>query len=331
LKEDMNLFDVIIIGSGPVGLYATYYSGLRQMKTKLIDALPQLGGQMTALYPEKYIYDVAGFPKILSKELANNLIEQALQYNPEVVLEQKIQELKIIEESNQKIYELSSESNQKHYAKSVILCVGVGAFVPKKLDIFNVNRLEGKGVLYSVKELEKFRDKNILIVGGGDSAVDWANSIEPLAKKITLIHRRDQFRAHEDNLKKLFNSKVDVKLWYELKSIIGEEIVEGAIIYNNKTKEELELKLDYILLNLGFIANLGNIKNWGLGIEKNNILVQSTMETNMPCVYAAGDIVEYKGKLKLISTGFGESAIAVNYAKNFIDPKARIFPGHSSE
>ena len=327
----MSLYDLIIVGAGPVGLYATYYAGLRKMKTKLIDALPQLGGQMTALYPEKYIYDVAGFPKVLSKDLAKNLEEQALQYNPDISLNQKINELKVINDSGDRVYELLSETGVSHFAKSIILCVGVGAFMPRKLDLYDVKKLEGKGVYYFVSNIEIFRNKKILIVGGGDSAVDWANSLVSIADKLTLIHRRDEFKAHEDNVRKMFESKVDVKLWYELKAVYGTEHVTGATIFNNKTNEEIDLELDYILLNLGFIANLGNIKNWGLNIDKNNIIVNTTMQTNLPGIYAAGDIVGYDGKLKLISTGFGEAAVAVNYAKTFIDPKSKVFPGHSSD
>jgi len=327
----MSLYDLIIVGAGPVGLYATYYAGLRKMKTKLIDALPQLGGQMTALYPEKYIYDVAGFPKVLSKDLAKNLEEQALQYNPDISLNLKINELKVINDSGDRVYELLSETGVSHFAKSIILCVGVGAFMPRKLDLYDVKKLEGKGVYYFVSNIEIFRNKKILIVGGGDSAVDWANSLVSIADKLTLIHRRDEFKAHEDNVRKMFESKVDVKLWYELKAVYGTEHVTGATIFNNKTSEEIDLELDYILLNLGFIANLGNIKNWGLNIDKNNIIVNTTMQTNLPGIYAAGDIVGYDGKLKLISTGFGEAAVAVNYAKTFIDPKSKVFPGHSSD
>jgi ferredoxin/flavodoxin---NADP+ reductase len=327
----MDLFDVTIIGSGPVGLYAAYYSGLRRMKTKIIDALPQLGGQLTALYPEKYIYDVAGFPKVLSKDLAIRLEEQAFQYNPETVLNQKIETLNTIKDNKDTIYELKSVDGNSQYSKTVILCVGVGAFVPRKLDIFDVERLEGKGVFYHLNDLNNFRNKKLLIIGGGDSAVDWANMMEPIAEKVTLIHRRDEFKAHEENLKKMMESKVDVKVYYELKTIYGEDHVIGASIFNNRTKEEMDLELDYILLNLGFIANLGNIKNWGLTIIRNSVSVGTTMQTNYPGIFAAGDIVDYEGKLKLISTGFGEAAVAVNYAKNYMDPKVKVFPGHSSD
>jgi thioredoxin reductase (NADPH) len=327
----MDLFDITIIGAGPVGLYGTYYAGLRGMKTKLIDALPQLGGQLTALYPEKYIYDVAGFPKILSKDLSRNLVEQSLQYNPEVCLNEKVIGLQHINEDGQQMIKLTTEPGREHFTKTVVLCCGVGAFVPRKLDIPDTARLEGRGIVYFVSEKAKYAGKDILIVGGGDSAVDWALNLEGIARKITLTHRRDQFRAHEDSVRQLMQSSVDIKVFYELKAVLGDEHVEGAIIFSNKTREEMELKVDYILLNLGFLANLGPIKQWGLSIDKNSIIVTTSMETNLSGVYAAGDIIDYSGKLKLISTGVGDAAVAVNNAKHFIDPAAKVFPGHSSD
>ncbi|MFN3134080.1 MAG: NAD(P)/FAD-dependent oxidoreductase [Candidatus Kryptonium sp.] len=328
MKED-EIFDITIVGAGPVGLYATYYAGLRDMKVKLIDALPYLGGQLTALYPEKFIYDVAGFPKILAKDLAENLIAQAMQYEPTVCLNEKIVNLEKIE--NENIFKLTSENGKVHFSKSVVLTVGIGAFVPRKLDIPDVQKLEGRGIHYTVKDKSIFKGKNILIVGGGDSAVDWALNLEDIAKNITLIHRRDVFKAHEDSLKKLFNSTVHVKTFYELKRVHGDEHVEGATIFDNRTGEETYLEVEHIILSLGFLANLEFIKEWGLEIDKNAIKVNSKMETNIPGIYAAGDIAGYLGKLKLISTGFGEAAIAVNSAKNYIDPSSKFFPGHSSD
>ncbi len=323
------IFDITIVGAGPVGLYAAYYAGLRDMKAKIIDALPQLGGQLTALYPEKYIYDVAGFSEILAKELAENLISQAMQYEPTVQLDEKIVKLEYIE--GDKILKLTSANGAIHLSKTVLLSLGIGAFVPRKLDIFDVQRLEGRGIYYIVKDKSIFKDKDILIVGGGDSAVDWALNLEKIARKITLIHRRDVFKAHEDSLKKLFNSTVEVKTFYELKRVHGDEHVEGATIFDNRTGEEIYLDVQYILLFLGFLANLEFINEWGIEIDKNAIKVNTKMETNIPGVYAAGDIVTYPGKLKLISTGFGEAAIAVNAAKNYLDPSSKFFPGHSSD
>lgn len=325
--EERDIYDITIVGGGPVGLYGAYYSGMRNARTKIIDSLSQLGGQLAALYPEKYIYDVGGFPRVLAKDLVSNLEEQALQYDPAVCLSEKVVSLT----SEDGIKTLVTDKGAQHFTRTVILAAGIGAFVPRKLDIQDIDRLEGKGIYYFVRDIEAFRNREILIVGGGDSALDWALLLEKVARKVTLIHRRDRFRAHEDSVARLLASSVEVRMFHELKAVHGDDRLEGATIFESRTKAESTLKLDILLLNLGFLANLGPIKEWGLQIEGNAIWVNSTMQTNLPGVYAAGDIVDYTGKIKLISTGMGEIAIAVNYAKHEIDPDARVFPGHSSD
>jgi ferredoxin/flavodoxin---NADP+ reductase len=333
----MDRYDITIIGGGPTGLFAAFYAGLRGMKTMIIDALPQLGGQLIALYPEKYIYDVAGFPKVLAKELAQNLIDQALQYNPAVHLGDKITDMRILKNENDdegkplQYFGLDTEDGSTHQTYSILLTIGIGAFAPRKLKLEDAGKFEGRGVEYFVKDKSKFENKRLLIVGGGDSAVDWGLHLHDAAQSIKLIHRRDRFRAHEDNVKKLFESPVDIKIPYEVKAIEGSAHVEKVTIYNNQTKDEEQFEVDYILLNLGFIANIGRIKEWGLNILKGDIEVTSKMETNVNGIYAAGDIVTYPGKLKLIATGFGEAATAINNAKTYIDPSAKVFPGHSSD
>jgi thioredoxin reductase (NADPH) len=327
----MELFDITIIGGGPVGLFASFYSGLRHMKTKIIDALPELGGQLTALYPEKFIYDVAGFPKVVAKELAKNLIEQALHHNPTVALGQKVESLVPIEHGGQKILRLTTQKHEEHLTKALLLTVGIGAFVPRRLDLPDIERFENNCVHYFVKDKGMFKEKDLLIVGGGDSAVDWALNLQDTAKSITLIHRRDEFRAHEDSVLKLMSSRAKVKLWFEVDSVIGNSSIEKVVIRNNKTNELETLHIDHLLLNLGFVASLGPLRDWGLEIEKGDIKVTTKMETNIPGIYAAGDIATFPGKLKLIATGFGEAAIAVNNIKSSIDPKAKFFPGHSSD
>ncbi len=213
----------------------------------------------------------------------------------------------------------------------MLLTVGIGAFVPRRLDFPGLEKLENKYVHYFVKDKSIFKDKELLIVGGGDSAVDWALNLQDTAKHITLIHRRDEFRAHEDSVKKLMSSQAEVKLWYEIDSVGGDSSIDQVVIKNNRTNETETLKVDHLLLNLGFVASLGPLRDWGLEIEKGDIKVTTKMETNIPGIYAAGDIATFPGKLKLIATGFGEAAIAVNNIKSFIDPKARFFPGHSSD
>ncbi len=321
-----DMFDITIIGGGPAGLFGLFYAGLRGLKAKLIDSLAELGGQLITLYPEKYIFDVAGFPKILAKDLVKNCVEQGLRFDPTVCLEEKVMGLSY---AGDRVICLRTDKGE-HWTRAVVLTVGVGAFQPKKLPLPDVERLEGHGVYYFVKEKQGFAGKTVLIVGGGDSAVDWALMLKELARKVILIHRRDKFRAHEQSVQELMESPVDVKLFYELKAVQGNGRVEGATIFHNKTGEEQEIKVDALVLSLGFLADLGPIKTWGLGIENNAIMVNERMETNLPGVYAAGDAVGHPGKLKLITTGQGEAAIAVNFAATYIDPDSKAFPGHSS-
>jgi thioredoxin reductase (NADPH) len=320
--------DLAIIGAGPTGLFAAFYAGLRQMSVKLIDSLDILGGQLNTLYPEKYIYDVAGFPKILAKDLAASLVEQALQYSPQVCLGEQI--LKLHEIDGGKVWRLETQKGS-HLARTILIAAGMGAFQPKTLPLSNADEFHGRGLHYFVKDLSVFHQKRILIVGGGDSAVDWANMLAPVAGDLTLIHRRDQFRAHEDSVRKMHGTKAKIKTFHELKSIHGGGWISGAVIFDNRSKAEEKLEIDAILVNIGFNNSLGPIKDWGLAIEKNQIVVDSTMRTNRPGIFAAGDIVAYPGKLKLIATGFGEACTAVCNAKHHVDPAAKVFPGHSSD
>ena len=327
MENDLAPVDIAIIGAGPTGLFGAFYAGLRRMSVKLIDSLDMPGGQLSTLYPEKYIYDVAGFPAILAKDLSANLVTQANQYKPAMCLGEQVQTLDF--DAATHVYTIRT-SKAIHTARTVLIAAGVGAFSPKTLPLPNAAGYEGRGLHYFVKELSIFKDRRVLIVGGGDSAVDWANMISPLATHVTLIHRRDQFRAHEDSVVQLHKSAARVRTFYELKAIGGEERVSHAVIYDNRTKEEDRLDVDAVLVNIGFNNSLGPIKNWGLTLEGNSIHVDSMMHTNRPGVFCAGDVATYPGKLKLIATGFGEACIAVNFAKHRIDPKASIFPGHSS-
>ncbi|HET6251596.1 MAG TPA: NAD(P)/FAD-dependent oxidoreductase [Tepidisphaeraceae bacterium] len=319
--------DLAIIGAGPTGMFAAFYAGLRRMSVKLIDSLDMLGGQLTTLYPEKYIYDVAGFPKILAKDLSANLVQQAQHYEPGICLGEQVKTLQFDESA--KLYTITT-SKAVHTARSVLIAAGVGSFTPKTLPLANAAGYEGKGLHYFVKELSVFSSKNVLIVGGGDSAVDWANTLAPVAAKVTLIHRRDQFRAHEDSVVQMMKSPVHVRTFHELKSFGGNGKVTHATIYDNRTKQEDTLDVDAVVVNIGFNNTLGPIKDWGLILEGHAIRVDSMMQTNRPGIFAAGDIATYTGKLKLIATGFGEACIAVNFAKHYLDPSASIFPGHSS-
>jgi ferredoxin/flavodoxin---NADP+ reductase len=326
-KHDVD--DCLIIGGGPVGLFAAFYAGLRHMRTKIIDSLDELGGQLATLYPEKLVFDVAGFPKVLARDLARNLIEQAMQYNPTVCLGETSLHLERIE--SQGCYCVTSDK-AKHYAKTIIICAGAGAFKPKKLTIHGAEKFEGKGLHYSVKSKAVFKDQRVLIIGGGDSAVDWALNLQDTASHITLIHRRNQFRAHEDSMNKIKASGTQIMPFWEIKGIGAEDgTLDSAVLFNNQDKEERTLPVDSIIVQIGFSSDLGAIKSWPIEVIRSGIVVDGHMQTKLPGVFSAGDVAHYDGKLKLIVTGFGEAATAVNFAKMVVDPKAKFFPGHSSE
>ena len=325
-----DVYDITIVGAGPSGLFATFYAGLRQMKTKVIDALEEPGGQVAVLYPEKYIFDVPGYSKILAKDLVKCLVEQAFQYGATVVLGERVTSLR----RNDGTFELETSKGTKHYSKAVLIAAGVGAFSPNRLEARGAEDYEGKGVYYFVKDKNAFRDKNLLIVGGGDSAVDWALNMKDTAKKITLVHRRDVFRAHEGNVAELMKSGIDLKLFYEVSQVKGDgSTVTQAVVFDNRSKAETVLDVDAILVNIGFRADLGPIKDWGLQIDGREIRANGKMETNIPGVYVAGDVAgPLDGiKLNLIATGYAQAALAVNVAKAYVDPGSKVFPGHSSE
>jgi len=325
-----DLYDVTIIGAGPVGLFAAFYAaGMRGLKTKIIEALDIVGGQLVTLYPEKYIYDVAGFPKILAKDLVRNLESQAMAYKPTLVLGESVEELSYIDN---KIIRLKTNKGV-HYTKTVIVCAGRGAIKPKKLDNPSVNRFEGRGVFYQVTDKWQFRGKRIMIVGGGDSALDWALELKDIASEVILIHRRTEFRAHEGTVIEVFHSPVKVMVPYEVKEASGLSKLEKVTIFNNKTGEEATFDVDALILQLGYEVDISIFKKWGLEIVDNHIKINGKMETNLPGVYAAGDIAYQADsvKLNLIVVGFAQAAIAVNMAKKYIDPSSSIFPGHSSE
>lgn len=322
------IFDITIIGGGPSGLYAAFYAGLREAKAKIIDSLPQLGGQLAALYPEKYIYDIPGFPKVLAKEFVERQVEQAMRFSPAVCLNEKVVRL---EHRDDDSIALHTEPGNVHLTKTVIIAAGVGAFVPRTLDIPDIKRMEGKGIYYFVKDLESFRGKRVMVVGGGDTAVDWAQRLLGIAREVRLVHRSDRFRAHEETVKELLTSPCEVCTFQELKALHGTDRIEAATLFDNRTGEESIVEIDALVLGMGFLANLGPIKEWGLQIVQNAVVVDHMMQTNLPGVYGVGDLVTYEGKLKLIATATGEAAVAANYAKNRIDPAARVNPGHSSE
>ncbi|HYJ78560.1 MAG TPA: NAD(P)/FAD-dependent oxidoreductase, partial [Longimicrobiaceae bacterium] len=294
--------------------------------------LPQLGGQLMALYPEKYIFDVGGLPRILAKDLAKNMVEQGTQFGPEVVLEAEVERL-VPEDGH---FRLTTRRGD-FLTRTVCITAGKGALNPRVLECpgWDEHRGDGGGAHTHVRQPEDFRGRRVLLVGGGDSAVDWVLGLRGVASEVTLIHRRAEFRAHRASVDAMWaaaaSGEVAVKTPFEVREIQGEGgCVARAVIYDNESGQDTVLEVDAVVALLGFKPDLGPIGQWGLELEKNTIKVSQLMETSVPGVYAAGDVVHYPGKLELIATGYGEAAIAVNNAVHRINPKARVNPGHST-
>lgn len=321
--------DLTIIGGGPTGLFAAFYAGLRGISCRIIDSLPELGGQLTALYPEKYIYDVGGFPRILARDLAVNLVEQGVQFGADVRLEEQVQDLI----HNGDGYTITTDQG-RYPTKAVLIAGGKGAFAPRVLDCPGYDALLGKGVAYHVKDPARYAGKRVLIVGGGDSAVDWVLNLKDVSARLILIHRREGFRAHPHSMRLLEEAvaagRIELLKFREVREIHGDACVTAVTIFDNRSGEDTTFEVDAVLALIGFKPDLGPIAHWGLELARNTIKVNQRLETNLPRVYAAGDIAHYEGKLELIATGFSEAAMAVNHAVQEINPKARYNPGHST-
>jgi thioredoxin reductase len=325
-ETSQDIVDIIVIGGGPAGMFASFYAGMRQASVKIIESMPQLGGQLAALYPEKYIYDVAGFPKITAQELVDNLSAQMKHFPINICLEEKVHQ---VVKKEERLFEITTDKGV-HLSHAVIISGGVGAFEPRRLELPEAAQFEKKNLHYFVSDLNAFTGQKVLISGGGDSAVDWALMLEPIAEQVTLIHRRDKFRAHEHSVENLLNSKVNIVTPTEITKLHGTDRIEQITLKNIKSGEESIHDVDAVIINFGFVSSLGPISEWGLDIENGSIVVDSRMETTIPGIFAAGDITTYPGKLKLIAVGFGEAPTAINNAKVYIDPSAKLSPGHSS-
>lgn len=319
--------DVTIIGGGPTGLFASFYAGLRGMSVRIIDSLPELGGQLTALYPEKYVYDMPGFPEVLAKDLAHNLIEQGTRFSPEVALEETASAVRREGDG----WVISGAAGEEYPTRTIIISAGAGAFSPTKMGVPREEELLGRGVSYGVRSLAVFEGRDVVVVGGGDSAFDWALALHPVARRVRILHRRDQFRAHEESVEQARSKGIEFMLWKAVKELLGADRVTGAVVLDTQTKEESEITCDDLVVNIGFKSSLGPLKEWGLEIEKNQIKVDGLYQTNLPGVFAVGDVCTFDGKIKLIATGVGEAATAVCVAKTQLDPSAKLFPGHSSD
>ncbi|QNK89152.1 NAD(P)/FAD-dependent oxidoreductase [Sporosarcina sp. resist] len=323
MKEE--IVDITIVGGGSTGLFASFYAGMREMSVKIIDSLPQLGGQLIELYPDKYIYDIGGFPKILAKDFVANLVTQAHYAKPEIVLGETA--LSAERDGDHFIF---TTDKGVHLTRAILLTAGIGAFQPRKIGLKDETRFEGKTLHYGIKDLSIFKDKKVVVCGGGDSAVDWSLMLENLASSVTLVHRRERFTAHETSVNQLMKSRVNVKTSFSVKEIEGADGEVSKVMLASRDGNEEWVPADHLIVNYGNISSLGPLKEWGIELERNSIKVNTRMETNIEGIYAAGDVTTFDGKVKLIATGLGEAPIAVNHAKAHIDPKARLQPLHST-
>ena len=317
--------DILIIGAGPAGLYAAYYAGFRGWSVVVMDALPEAGGQITAMYPEKDIFDVAGYTSVKGRELVENLVASAAPFSPTYVLGEQAVALEAPEEGPVTV---TGSAGTVISAKAVIITGGIGSFTPRALPADD--GWAGRGLVYFVPQLADHADKDVVIVGGGDSAFDWAYALQPIARSVSLVHRREQFRAHGAMIDTVRDMGVALFTSCEVSAIRGEDWIAEVEVTHKVTGEVTVLPAQTVVAALGFVANIGPIATWGVELLKRHIVVDTAMRTNVPHVFAAGDIVTYPGKVPLISVGFGEAALAVNNAAPIVDPGMGIFPGHSS-
>ena len=317
--------DLLIVGAGPVGIYASYYAGFRGLTTALVDSLPEPGGQITAMYPEKAIFDVAGFPSIKGRDLVDGLVEQAAQFDPTYLLGQEAQDLA---RPGDGVLEVRTDAGTAIRARAVIVSGGIGTFTPRPLPA--AADWVGRGLHFFVPRLAAHTGQDVVIVGGGDSACDWVLSLEPIARSITLVHRRAKFRAHEHTVELVRRSSAEVITDAQVSKVLGGDTVE-AVEITLADGSTITRPAQAVIAALGFVANLGPLRTWGVEIVGHRyITVDTTMATSAPGVFGAGDITDYPGKVRLLSVGFGEAAIAVNNAAVLINPDASLFPGHSS-
>ncbi|MBA2505895.1 MAG: NAD(P)/FAD-dependent oxidoreductase [Thermoleophilaceae bacterium] len=326
--------DITIIGAGPVGLTTAFWAGMREANSQIIDSLPDLGGQLTTLYPEKWIFDVPGYPRVLAKDLIDQLRQQSIeQFDVPVSLETTADRVEYEGEGSERVLRLVTDKGD-FLSRTIVIAGGHGAFEPKKLPGFDMDPWEGKGAHYLVGEKSAFAGKKVVIVGGGDSACDWCLNLLDTAAEITLVHRREGFRAHEVTVKELNDAadagQVAIRTPHQIREVHGNGRVEGITVFHSETEEEEHIECDAILLQLGFKTALGPLKEWPLEVEKGAIKVDPVMHTSMEGVWAAGDITTFDGKLKLIATGFAEAAIAVAQAVHHIRPESRIQPKYST-
>lgn len=318
MSENQEIYDITIIGGGPVGLFSAFYAGLRGVSVKIIESLSELGGQPAVLYPEKVIYDIAGFPAITGAELVDQLIVQLDRFKDSTTVCLK-EEVQNFDKAND-IFTINTNKGQ-HYSRAIIIACGNGAFAPRTLGLEKEECYADNNLFYNVHKLDQFSGKDVVICGGGDSAIDWANHLDGLAKSVTLVHRRDAFRAHEHSVEVLQQSGVTVMTPYVPLELKGEgNAATSLIVQKVKSEETVELPLDALIVSFGFSTSNKNLKHWGVDHKRSSITVSPLFETSQEGVYAIGDAAEYNGKVSLIATGFGEAPTAVNQAIKYIYP-----------
>jgi len=322
--------DILIVGAGPVGLFAAYYAGARGLSVAVVDSLSQLGGQVTAMYPEKQIHDIAGFPTVSGRDLVSGLVAQASQYQPTYLLGQEAQELMTVPGGDPPRLRVRTSNGTEVDCGAVVITSGIGTFTPRPLPAGE--DYLGRGLEYFVPSAAEYAGQDVVVVGGGDSAVDWCLMLEPVASSVTLVHRRAIFRAHAASLEQMGASSVTVILNAEVTALEGGNSLEKAVVRVKGEDLPRSLACQRVVAALGFTANLGPLRDWGIDLHDNrHLVVDSAMRTNVAGVFAAGDITDYDGKVRLIAVGFGEAATAVNNAAVYMDPGAQLFPGHSTD
>lgn len=326
--EDKKIYDITIVGGGPVGLFTAFYAGLRGVSVKIIESLSELGGQPAILYPEKYVYDIPAFPAIKAKDLVKNLLEQLERFkdNTTICLKEEVQSFS---KSND-IFTIQT-NKQTHFSRSIILTCGNGAFAPRKLGLLNEDNYSNTNLFYNVSDLDQFSGKDVVICGGGDSAVDWALHLEKIAKSVTIVHRRDTFRAHEYSVSLLEQSSIKTLTPYVPIALEGNETYcKSLTLQKVKTNENLTLPLDSLIVSFGFSNSNKFLKTWGLDYKRSSILVNHLMQTSQEGIFAIGDAADYEGKVDLIATGFGEAPLAISQAIHYIYPERDNRLVHSS-
>jgi thioredoxin reductase len=318
--------DLLIVGAGPTGLFAAYYAGFREMSIAIVDSLPEAGGQVTAMYPEKQIFDVAGFPSIIGRDLVAKLVEQADQFKPTYLLGRKARTVTSTDDGG---FDVGLDDGAVIRASAILITAGMGEFTPRPLPAGD--GWFGRGVVNFVPSLEEHRDQDVVVVGGGDSAFDWALSLHPIARSVTLVHRRNKFRAFAATVRQVRELGVPIITDAQVVSVRGDDRVAEVELAVASDPSPVVLPAQTVVAALGFTADLGPIESWGLEIVRRAVAVDTTMKTARDRIYAAGDIAAYPGKVKLIATGFGEAATAVNNIAVALNPDAHLFPGHSSD